>query len=49
MQLIHNKITKIIVISSLTILLLPIITYIIKALFSLGRISGTFIRFLSTI
>ena len=49
MQLIHNKITKIVLICLLTIFLLPIINYIIKAIFSLGRISGTFIRFLSTI
>lgn len=49
MRIINNKIIKVIIISILTILLLPIINYLIKALFSLGKLSGTFIRFLSTI
>ena len=49
MRIINNKMIRTVIISIMTLLLLPIINYLIKALFSLGRLSGTFIRFLSTI
>lgn len=49
MRIINNKIIRVITISVITLLLLPIINYLIQALFSLGKISGTFVRFLSTI